>query len=197
MEQIPCFLAITQNSQERYNFESMARSNILFIAAGREMVKLREGKISPDHFFRGCFDTEKRKDILHKEWSRSLCLRDCSYLLRVPGFITSCVSAFTPPSEVWWSYCPPLQSTTGPTALSSHSFFPRSNFSHANNFKRVRPEEASAQGILTQPSVNETAAKLMMRCGRKEQKVLQSVSATEGERRAESQKYLSRALPRA
>lgn len=79
----------------------------------------------------------------------------------------------------------------------SHSFFPRSNFSHANNFKRVRPEEASAQGILTQPSVNETAAKLMMRCGRKEQKVLQSVSATEGERRAESQKYLSRALLRA
>lgn len=67
MEQTPCFLAITQNSQERYNFESMARSNILFTAAGWETVKLREGKISPDHFFRGCFDTEKRKDILHKE----------------------------------------------------------------------------------------------------------------------------------
>lgn len=67
MEQTFCFLGITQNSQECYNFESTARSNILFTAAGWETVKLREGKISSEHFFQRYFDTEKWKDILHKE----------------------------------------------------------------------------------------------------------------------------------
>lgn len=52
----------------------------------------------------------------------------------------------------------------------------------------MRPGEAPVLEILTQSSVNETAMKLMMCCGRKEQKVLQSVSATEKEGIAESKR---------
>lgn len=43
----------------------------------------------------------------------------------------------------------------------------------------MRPGEAPVLEILTQSSVNEIAMKLMTCCVRKEQKVLQSVSATE------------------
>lgn len=52
----------------------------------------------------------------------------------------------------------------------------------------MKPGETPVLEILTQPSVNETAMKLMMCCGRKEQKVLQSVSATEEEGIAETKR---------
>jgi len=52
----------------------------------------------------------------------------------------------------------------------------------------MRPGEAPVLEILTQPSVNETAIQLMMCCGRKEQKMLQSVSATGEEGIVESKR---------